>query len=956
MNPVIQYKVRKEVQKEMTKKQKRIVACGCLGAAAVTMSALFMTKDMWGSSLFGSTSKVEVADTKVSTDTAEGVQAPIKVKATKEKKVSKDGMTIHFQWTSKDGEFPHLYYDNINGKKKTNMTNPGVPMNKEADGWYSYTIPDAESADIMISVPEKDYQTTLQEKKGDDWYFAAGGWYTENPDPSSKSEEAVEADNAQVAATNDTIKVYCYSENETPNVYYWNALPNDKEVDWPGAQMEEEGNNWYSYTFEKTSKINVLFLIGDTQTDDFTAKKGNWWYTGAEWTQSDASSTPKPATPKPTRNPNITVTNNDFREESIYFVMTTRFFDGDPSNNVHCEHDAEVGNGDDDPAWRGDFKGLIEKLDYIKALGFSAVWVTPVVENASGYDYHGYHALDFRKIDPRYESSDTSYQDLIDACHERGMKLIQDVVFNHTSSYGEQGLCDIIDQEYVLDKGVGGNSVTRKVSNANLLDKYVSRVCTEQSNKNGIGQIPSYSSYSEVPEGEDYTGAVQYNTRTYALRDDGNKMYRDMESCTSFGWEEFTVTLGQFAGDCQEINTENPAVYNYLVGAYNDYISMGVDAFRVDTVKHISRLTFNEAILPPIIEHAKSLGNDNFYMFGEVCSRVNDVFQRNNACVSPFYYTWKEEKDYGWNHSSEDGFDNRALTKQLYEDTPRENNSYNRTTDNAILKDNTYREPDHSENNGLSVIDYTMHFNFENASQAFRYGQEEDKYVNDSTYSVMYVDSHDYGPAMNGDDSARYSGGTEAWAENLDLIFTFRGIPCIYYGSEIEFKKGLKIDNYNEALENTGRAYFGDHIEGSVTTTDFGVYSNATGEMATTLNSTLAKHIQKLNLIRRAVPALQKGQYTTEGCNGGMSYKRRYTDGDVDSYVLVAISSGATFTDVVKGTYVDLVTGKEIDASSGTLSTGDIGKANMRVFVLQNQTAADYGATGKIGESLEYLK
>ena len=175
-------------------------------------------------------------------------------------------------------------------------------------------------------------------------------------------------------------------------------------------------------------------------------------------------------------------------------------------------------------------------------------------------------------------------------------------------------------------------------------------------------------------------------------------------------------------------------------------------------------------------------------------------------------------------------------------------------------------------------------------------------------------------------------------------------------GSEIEFKKGLKIDNYDKSLEESGRAYFGDHIEGSVNTTDFGVYSDATGEMATTLNSTLAKHIQKLNLIRRAVPALQKGQYTTEGCNGGMSYKRRYTDGDVDSYVLVAISSGATFTNVVKGTYVDLVTGKKIDASSGTLSTDDIGKGNMRVFVLQNDTADEYGATGKIGESLEYLK
>ena len=202
----------------------------------------------------------------------------------------------------------------------------------------------------------------------------------------------------------------------------------------------------------------------------------------------------------------------------------------------------------------------------------------------------------------------------------------------------------------------------------------------------------------------------------------------------------------------------------------------------------------------------------------------------------------------------------------------------------------------------------------------------------------------------------RYDGGTEAWAENMDLMFTFRGIPCLYYGSEIEFKKGLRIDNYFKALEDTGRAYFGDNIEGSVTTTDFGEYSGATGAMATTLNSPLAKHLSKLNRIRRAVPALQKGQYSTEGCNGNMAFKRRYTDTGVDSYALVAISGKATFTGVLDGTYVDLVSGKTATASGGTLTTDEIGKANMRVYVLQNATAEEYGANGKIGESLTYLK
>ena len=56
----------------------------------------------------------------------------------------------------------------------------------------------------------------------------------------------------------------------------------------------------------------------------------------------------------------------DFRDESIYFVITTRFYDGDPGNNAQCWDGANANHGD--PGWRGDFKGLIEKLDYIKAL------------------------------------------------------------------------------------------------------------------------------------------------------------------------------------------------------------------------------------------------------------------------------------------------------------------------------------------------------------------------------------------------------------------------------------------------------------------------------------------------------------------------------------------------------------------------------------------------------------
>ena len=131
----------------------------------------------------------------------------------------------------------------------------------------------------------------------------------------------------------------------------------------------------------------------------------------------------------------------DFRKESIYFLMTTRFFDGDPSNNVAnewCSYNGGVNEITDpnDVTWRGDFKGLIQKLDYIQDLGFTAIWITPIVQNAGPLDYHGYHAWDFTKVDARLESPGATFQDLINEVHARGMKIVLDIVTNHSGRYG----------------------------------------------------------------------------------------------------------------------------------------------------------------------------------------------------------------------------------------------------------------------------------------------------------------------------------------------------------------------------------------------------------------------------------------------------------------------------------------------------------------------------------------
>lgn len=111
------------------------------------------------------------------------------------------------------------------------------------------------------------------------------------------------------------------------------------------------------------------------------------------------------------------------QNDLIYFVMTDRFYDGDKSN------DKDV-NVDDPKAYHGgDIKGIIDKLDYIKSLGTTAIWITPVVENMPG-GYHGYWTKDFYKVDPHLGDMQ-DMKNLVTEAHKRNMKILMDYVVNH---------------------------------------------------------------------------------------------------------------------------------------------------------------------------------------------------------------------------------------------------------------------------------------------------------------------------------------------------------------------------------------------------------------------------------------------------------------------------------------------------------------------------------------------
>lgn len=722
------------------------------------------------------------------------------------------------------------------------------------------------------------------------------------------SASAAQTDKESTGATG--ITVHYYTEKGTPSVYYWNALPENISTEYPGVKMTSEGNNYYRYTFSSVSKINLQFIESDgTQGKELTRNTNSgtneFWYKGNRWYNKQPSDTEYERT--------------DLREDSIYFVITTRFYDGDESNNVHCWDDSHANNPDTDPAWRGDFKGLIQKLDYIKALGFSAIWITPVVENASGYDYHGYHAFDFTKVDPRYESEDTSYQDLIDAAHEKGLKIIQDVVFNHSGNFGEATLAPMFTKDY---SNLGSSDCMKVIPDSTL--------------------AKNYSGYKSL------LPADQYQARLAVMKEDVNDTAHNYHHDKSLSYGSYTEQTGQMAGDCVDINTENPTVVKYLTDAYSKYLDMGVDAFRMDTEKHINRWTLNHAFFPVFNQYK------NFHLFGEVCARYHGAYNEGGSSDSCFFYTWSETESAwqnNWSNSDwKSNYDNSVKHFQAHQ-----NRSFDQTSDNVYLNGLSYHTPDYSKANGTSTIDFPMHWAFKNASAAFGAAKGEDSLYNDATWAVTYVDSHDYGP--DGQEKTRYQGGASAWAENMDLMFTFRGIPCIYYGSEIEFKKDVPIDvGPNAPLDKTGRAYFGDHLEGSVTADDYGKYT-ASGTVASTLDAPLSKHLEKLNQIRRAVPALQKGQYTTDSnyVDGNMAYIRRYTTSSVDSLACVTISGDATFKGLPSGTYIDAVTGDKKVVTDGTLSTsGASGQGNMRVYVLQNSSSEVNGAIGDT--DLTYLK
>ena len=472
--------------------------------------------------------------------------------------------------------------------------------------------------------------------------------------------------------------------------------------------------------------------------------------------------------------------------EAIYFVITDRFVNGDGSNDhrdqggthptfglplAPCNGvQANIGY------MGGDFAGLLGSANYIRGMGFTAVWITPIVDNPdeafTGGDeitctsflsdrgkagYHGYWATSFHKVDEHWPSEGLGFAELTQGLREKGLKTVLDIVGNHTSP------------GYTMPEPQPGFG--------QLFDARGKLVADHQN-------LP--------PERLDPNNPLHafYNTK------------RD---------------LAQLA----DLNADNPAVMKLLVDAYLKWIDEGAAAFRVDTIRH-QPLAFWKTFADRIRKK-----HPGFFMFGE-------AYDYDAANIAPF--TQPENGAY-----SVLDFPLRQAMVDVFGDKQM---GYERLGEALFLEGGPYR----------------------------------------NVYELMtFYDNHDM---------PRMQATNEGFIDAHNWLFTARGIPVIYYGSEMGFSRGR--------AEHAGnRNYFGPH------------------NIALAQSHPIQAHLSTVARARQTFASLQRGvQWNLQLDGDHAAFYRVLEDADDGEIALVLLNKSDEVHDfkidqhVQPGRWRDGITGK----------------------------------------------
>lgn len=519
-----------------------------------------------------------------------------------------------------------------------------------------------------------------------------------------------------------------------------------------------------------------------------------------------------------------------FASEAVYFVLTDRFVNGDPANdhrdqggaNRTFDRPLETKSGvpDNIGYLGGDFAGILANAEYIRDMGFTAVWITPIVDNpdeafTGGFGigdalfadrgktgYHGYWGVNFYRVDEHLESEGLAFADFARRMRDdHGLRIVLDVVANH-----------------------GSPSFTMPVDQPK---------------------------FGEIYDREGRLVADHQNLPPERL-DPANPLHR------FFHRERDLAELSNF-------DDTNPAVMDYLVGAYLQWIEEGASAFRIDTIRHVPGAFWREFTTRIRARHP------GFFMFGEHfeydAAKIAVHMLPENGGVSVL------------------DFPGQAAMAEVF---GKADGDYGRMREALHLADGVYRNP----------------------------------------YELMsFYDNHDM---------ARLDATEDGFIDANNWLFTARGIPVVYYGSEIAFMAGTKEHEGN-------RNYFGP--------------TNIERARRHRIREALAR----IARIRHESPALQRGlQVNLELERDRASFLRVFARGDEAETALVLLNKGdapARFTiDRAAGAaaWRDAMGGTTVAAAQGEPLRVDVPAHGVRVL-LRNGGVEDEALREKLERAMRAL-
>jgi alpha-amylase len=469
----------------------------------------------------------------------------------------------------------------------------------------------------------------------------------------------------------------------------------------------------------------------------------------------------------------------DWRDEVIYQLLVDRFADGDLNNNQRVVPGAlGLYQG-------GDWQGVIDHLDYLKTLGVTALWISPVVRNLetdANFDgYHGYWQQDFEHVNPHFGDL-AKLRELTQKAHAQGFKVILDIVTNHVAQlfyYDINGNGHPDETVYGAGCGEqppadqqpcpGGAIITHLTEYDPDFDPQGVRGYTSLG-FSGLAPvkwiyIPAIDRAPTLPG----AGAGQAPERQFAFQRED--WYHRRGRITNYGNREQVLT-GDFPGGLKDIATERPDVRAALTAVFAKWIQAAdFDGFRIDTLKHVEHEFWQEfapslrkyaagkimlpdptkADDPNAIVKPLSVPKSKFFMFGESFDGNDDLngsYTMNQEVDSTFYFSQK--------FNVFDGvFKNGGATRAIADQFDRKQSKYAATPND----------------DGVGVAGRDVMVNF--------------------------MDNHDVTRFLFEKPSL------PALRNALAYLFTEDGIPCIYYGTEQELNGGNDPTN-RERLWDTG--------------------------------------------------------------------------------------------------------------------------------------------------------